>query len=275
MSEACTQWVFATDVKTDRVDAVSFDNVTLDRAALVASDLLYVLSGRKFPGLCQATLRPAARPHRWNPGAWAAFLQGNYGIGGYNESWGRCDGAGSDGCYFAPQIDLGLYPVRSVSAVRIDGIPLTSAEYRLDESRILVRTRPTVSFVPTARYGWPTCQDLGLPDTQPGTFAVDLVFGADPPAAGKQAAAIMAVEFAKSWSNVSNRLPARLTSITRQGISMAVLDPMQFLAQGLTGIYEVDLFLKTYNPTGGRVRSSVWSPDMAKHRRVNNVYNPF
>lgn len=272
MPETCVPWVTAVDVKADRADAAAFDNVTLDRAAGAASDLLYVLSGRKFPGLCSASLRPTARPRRWSLANWMTFLTQNYN--GFSESWGRCDNEGADGCCHIPTIDLGVFPVRSIVAVRIDGVTIPTNEYRLDESRLLVRTRPNSTFIPTQRYGWPTCQDLGLPDSQPNTFAVDLMFGADPPALGLQAAAAMAVEFSKAWANISNRLPQRLTSITRQGVSMAVLDPMAFLDKGMTGIYEVDLFVKTYNPTASKVRPAVWSPDIPRPRRVNNPYIP-
>lgn len=272
MPETCVPWINSAAILADRADAAAFTVGTLDRAAIVATDLLYVLSGRKFPGLCSASLRPAARPRRWSLASWSALMTQNYG--GFSESWGRCDGDGGDGCYRAPTIDLGLFPVRSIVAVRIDGVTIPANEYRLDESKLLVRTRPTATFSPTQRYGWPTCQNLGLPDTEPNTFAVDLTFGADPPAMGKQAAAAMAVEFGKAWSNQTNRLPQRLTSITRQGVSMAVLDPMAFLDKGMTGIYEVDLFVKTYNPTASKVRPAVWSPDVPRPRRINNPYVP-
>jgi hypothetical protein len=53
-------------------------------------------------------------------------------------------------------------------------------------------------------------------------------------------------------------------SITRQGISMAILDPFDFLDNGRTGVYQFDLWLATVNPTGLPRRSRVFSPDIAR-----------
>jgi hypothetical protein len=61
-------------------------------------------------------------------------------------------------------------------------------------------------------------------------------------------------------------LPQRVTSISRQGMSMTLLDPQDFLDKGRTGIYQVDLFLTTINPDGARLRSRVFSPDTPRAR---------
>ena len=57
-------------------------------------------------------------------------------------------------------------------------------------------------------------------------------------------------------------LPQRVTPISRQGVSWTLLDPQDFLDNGRTGIYHVDLFLRTVNPDRARLRSRVFSPDL-------------
>ena len=64
-----------------------------------------------------------------------------------------------------------------------------------------------------------------------------------------------------------SKLPKRVTNVTRQGLSMVVLDPMDFLDDGKTGVYEVDLFLKAYNPAKLQRRATVMSPDIGRRAR--------
>lgn len=93
-------------------------------------------------------------------------------------------------------------------------------------------------------------------------------YGADPPPIGFSAASALGAEFAKSRAGLPNRLPVRLQSITRQQVSMTVLDPMAFLDKGLTGVVEADMFISAYNPNRQKRRPQVWSPDMSSARRM-------
>lgn len=253
-----------TAMYSDIAASVTSGSVTvsqLDLACQQASDILYSLSGRQFPGLGERTFRPSARPRMWTTADWARYfeqLTGNF----YSASWGTCWAAEHQWCRQPPQIDLGVFPLREVVSVKIDGVLIPANEYRIDDNRLLVRTRTSISAQPTARWGWPTCQDLTLPDTEPGTFSVDARFGMDPPASGVAAANAFAAELARAHSSQANRLPARLTSITRQGVSMAIMDPMQFLDKGLTGVYEADVFIKSYNPDQQRRKPRVYSSDV-------------
>ena len=47
-------------------------------------------------------------------------------------------------------------------------------------------------------------------------------------------------------------------------MSWTLLDPQDFLDKGRTGIYQVDLFLRTVNPDGARLRARVFSPDIPR-----------
>jgi hypothetical protein len=63
-------------------------------------------------------------------------------------------------------------------------------------------------------------------------------------------------------------LPQRVTSVNRQGVSYTVLDNQDFIDELKTGLYAVDLFLKTANPDKARARSRVFSPDTPRARRI-------
>ena len=54
---------------------------------------------------------------------------------------------------------------------------------------------------------------------------------------------------------------------------MALLDPMQFLDQGKTGLYLVDEAIRAVNPHGLRRRPSVINPDFA-HPAPQVDYTP-
>lgn len=233
----------------------------LGLACQQASDILYMLSGRQYPGLCERTLRPTARPISWTAAEWGQYVASLTG-NGFNSSWGTCWGETHRMCRNPPQIDMGVFPVREIVEVKIDGTVIPANEYRVDDNRLLVRVRPTAAATPTVRSGWPTCQAFDLPDTEVATFSVDVKYGMEPPASGVAAANALASQLALAHADQPNRLPMRLTSITRQGISMAVMDPMQFLDKGLTGVYEADLFIRASNPQRQRRKPRVYSPDV-------------
>lgn len=115
---------------------------------------------------------------------------------------------------------------------------------------------------------WPKCQNLALDDTQPDTWSVTVTYGKEPPELVKLATAELACQFIKSCVGQPCMLPQRMQSISRQGITIGLLDPMAFLAQGSTGIYIVELARNTFNPSRLARRSGVYSPDMGKRWSV-------
>lgn len=95
---------------------------------------------------------------------------------------------------------------------------------------------------------------------------VDIVYqrGLAPPLGGVIAAVTLAVELQKASAGDSScRLPKRVSSVTRQGVTMTILDPQLFLGQGRTGLADVDQWLVAVNPSGRPERGSMWSPDVA------------
>jgi hypothetical protein len=137
-----------------------------------------------------------------------------------------------------------------VAAVAVDEVAFTA--WRLDGAWL---TR-------TDGCGWPTCRERAI---------VTYQYGRLPPPAGRLACVELAVEFGRASSDNPDRacrLPQRVQSVTRQGISFAALDDMEFLSEGLTGLYSIDLWVRSVNPYGRSAAGSVWSPDLPRARRV-------
>jgi hypothetical protein len=102
----------------------------------------------------------------------------------------------------------------------------------------------------------------------PCNIEVTYTYGSPPPTTGKAAARILATEFIKLWSGDDDcALPQRVTSISRQGVSYTVLDNQDFIDELRTGLYVVDLFLKSSNPDKARAKARVFSPDVPRARR--------
>jgi hypothetical protein len=260
----CSPWVDAATLTaradmqglTDAGNPVVFDPDVVAAACLDASTLLYALSGRQFPGLCTATVRPAGPVE----GGWAPAAAFAAEVNRSRIVLDSTTAGTQAGPYSYGGIDLGLYPIRSVTEVRIDGTVIDPAEYRVDDGRWLVRNdaRP-----------WPMWQNLDLPTTEVGTFSVTVTFGADPPPMGVSAASKLAAEFTKDATpGAKASLPRQITQIQRQGVTINRIDPMEYLDQGRTGIWLVDVFLRAANPSRQAAPAVVWSPDLPQRRRV-------
>jgi hypothetical protein len=98
---------------------------------------------------------------------------------------------------------------------------------------------------------------------------VTYTYGSPPPMAGRSAARILANELVKLYEGDDTcALPQRVTSVARQGVSYTVLDNQDFIDELKTGIYAIDLFLRVANPDKARARARVFSPDVARARRI-------
>lgn len=234
-----TPWITADDLEdpTD-VEAVG--------AARAASMLLYQLSGRKYPGLATTT----------------EFYERPEDCSGYRldrviqtaQSY-----ATGYGCLHHPRRRLRLRrrPVRSVTELRVS----PDDDRRLvDPSEYQVVDRTYLRALPGASWS-PCTQDLEVTYTS----------GAQVPEAGLRAARVLGNELLKARTGDSScQLPDRVTSLSRQGVSFTILDPQDFLKEGRTGLYEVDLFLASANPDKARKRAKVFSPDLPRAGRVTS-----
>lgn len=238
MSAVCTPWAVRDDLCSPCVGP-ELDPDELDEKLQAASDLLFAMSGRQFNGGgCTDTVRPI-----------------------FPDSCGHAE------------VMLPYYPVTAITSVKVRDrsdeaiTTLQATDYRLDNKRVLVRLEGSDG----TRKLWPH-QDLYQNESGDGRFfEVTYTYGVAPPQLGVNAAATLACEMYLACDSSAAdkcRLPNKVQSIVRQGVSMELIDPNQFLTEDFTGIYEVDSFLKAYNPKKLRRSASVWSPDLASFRHA-------
>lgn len=212
-----------------------------------ASDVLFELSGRQFRGAGQS--RVQIRPS----GITEIPLLPGYvptpvplvpvGGGWFPQQWGL------------EVVRLPSSPVTSVDEVVIDDTVVDPDRYECDVAGLLRRTdcRP-----------WP-CD---------GSLFATFTHGQDPPLGGRRSAVSLAVELVKARTGDGSCRLRNIQTITREGVTMAAVNLRESLAVGLTGLYEVDLWLKSVNPNAMRRRGGAWTPDWGRARRLPRLPGP-
>lgn len=241
-------WTCLPDPET--IEAAS-DRARLQEAVNAAVVVLWALTGRQF-GVCRTVVRPC--PHLKDrhsdystvaPGiGWIPILDA-----GVWRNMSVCS-TGSCTANSLSAVDLPGTPVEIVEVI-VDGAIVAPTSYRL-EGRTLYRT---------GGHDWPT-QDLNRPAGEPGTWSVTYMQGAEPPAGAASAVGQLAKEFWAVCSGGKCRLPRRVQSVSRQGVTMQMVDPTDIYATGQTGIPEVDLWVTAINPNHLTSPSLVASPDV-------------
>jgi hypothetical protein len=243
-----TAWTTADDVAACCSVEVGSDTSVFDSAVDEASQLLFALSARQFLGLAQKIVRP---PCRNGCGCGQVLSRGHVVESGWplwGWYWHR------EGACWPSQVALPGYPLREITEVKIDGVAIDPAGYRLDDRRYLTRLNNLI---------WPRCQNLTLPDTEDGTWSVTYTYGQEPPLIGQAAARQLACELYKACNEQECALPAGTTRVVRQGV---VIERLAFTAWGLqdriwrTGLTLVDAFLNAHNPHRLMSRPAIWSP---------------
>jgi hypothetical protein len=251
----CSPWATVADLPADVVPLLPAEE--WDRWLLFASEILYAATARQWRNSgCSATvtLRGAAP---WDG-------EGSYP---YHRSWGQCGcltgwepapggwglwpvwDIGWRGVHHQPlAVQLPHRDVTQVTAVLVDGQAF--AAWRLTGAGWLERTDG---------HPWRVCGEA----TQ-----VTYAFGRPPPVGGELACRQLAVELGKAAAGEPCSLPKRVQSITRQGVTVAMLDPMTFIDKGLTGLPTVDMWIRSINPKGRQQDAEVWSPDIPTGRRL-------
>lgn len=249
----CSPWATFADVPP--ADQALATQVEWERWLKVASDILWALTGRRWMGQgCTTTETLRSSPPPPGTGTWP-----------YESSWGSCacwayghwlgdklypppDWASRSHQVFPVAVKLSRAPVQTVTEVRVQGVLF--AAWRVTRSGWLERTdgKP-----------WQTCGDL---------TEVTYTYGEPPPEGGVQAT----VELAKQLllgSQGSNecKLPNRTTSITRQGVSYELASSTDIVEANQTGLFFVDLWVKSVNPLSRPARGAVWSPDIPQTLR--------
>ena len=218
-------------------------------ACKAASYVLWAFSGRKYHGTRTVTERYEC-PCRSGLDVMPYLDNGNV----YNRVGGMygtpTTGCGCGGTVGGQHVRLRLRgtPVRSVEQVKRGDVILDPDSYKVVNSSML--------------------QLQGAGDVC--GLEVTYTYGVTVPVAGRRAARKMADELVAGWSGEECDLPDRVTNVSRQGISFTVIDPQDFLDDGRTGIYEVDLFLRAANPDKARKPARVFSPDLPKAIRVTS-----
>lgn len=258
----CTDWdTFSVDLQT--------------AAAEYGALMVWAATGRRF-SVCSQTVRPCRRDcgdcggggYWWSEGAWYPYI--------YNGLWRNCYGGCDDCCCTCrPECQVWLQPpVSGIVEVRFASSGVVDPDtYRVDDWQWLVRQGPAVSGS-GATDCWPTCQDFNVPVT--GTLApaddsawqVTYLQGIPMPAVLQRAAGELACEWAKNCLGLECRLPQRVTSISRQGVTVSLTDVDQLLENGLTGLTTVDNLIRAFNPYRLPSRMKIATPDIGPIRKT-------
>ena len=239
-------------VSVEELDSYA-DHEYAYEAVKVASQLLWSMSGRKFGGITTVTEKYVCASRAYRLGASSRNYTPEL-VGGdmYNIPFDEFDDYAeltTDGMSPSTRLRLRGRPVIKIDAVRdrTGTIVDPSNYYLVDHSTLQAR----------AGTAWAPCN-----------IEVTYTYGSPPPATGKAAARVLATEFIKLWAGDDDcALPQRVTSISRQGVSYTVLDNQDFIDELRTGLYVVDLFLKSTNPDKARAKARVFSPDVPRARR--------
>uniref|UniRef100_A0AAU8B0A2 Head tail connector protein n=1 Tax=Dulem virus 38 TaxID=3145756 RepID=A0AAU8B0A2_9CAUD len=149
--------------------------------------------------------------------------------------------------------------VHRVHKVTVNGQVLPEDSYRVINRAVLQLTGRTSQPGVEVPRVFPAVQDLSLPATEPGTWEIRYSQGVPVPEGGMVAAGVLALELAKAaCMDRDCALPARLQSVTRQGVTVQVQDDYDEMQEGRTGIWLVDS----------------WVASIRKPRQAARAYNP-
>jgi hypothetical protein len=234
----CHPWCEAGDLT---VPAGATD-AQVEVAVLAASDVMFQLAGRRWPGVCDRTLRLGACDMATIPLPVAGNVSWQtIAIPGYRShgSFGFCGGSK---LLYLPE------PAVAVTEVRIDGDVLSADAYAIRDNAVLAR-------LDGGR--WP-CSGRWWED--PAPLEVDATFGQEPPASGVLAAQALATELLRAVVGDEDcALSPQVRSVSREGVSLDMVTAglAEALSGGYTGIPAVDMFVHAHNPAGLRRRGRI------------------
>lgn len=242
-------------------------SASLQAAALqYATTVMWAATGRQY-GLCEIDVRPCRRACETCPAGWVGSVSGwqPYIFSGV---WRNCwcgTGAGCSTCRAACQVWL-PGPVASIVEVSIAGETVDPDTYSLqlaDGVYWLVRLHTG----DTTNECWPDLQNFDHPLGEDDTWSVTYLKGRAVPTVAINAAGTLAVEWARSCTGATCRLPSRIQNLTRQGISVSMASVDTLLDRGLTGLPDVDQVIVALNPHGLKGRPRLASVEVADHQR--------
>ncbi len=241
------------------------DQAVVERWQMVATTILWRMSGMRWGPSCPVTVRPCKRSCLdgligvgYGPvaGRWIPYIhQGRW----YNASVCGCGGDCS--CTQLCEVRL-AGPVHDVVEVRVDGQALPPEAYRVDAPGLLTRLDGC----------WPECSDMTAACDQPGAFCVTYRIGLPLDATAVAAVSELTCELVKACLPPGTRgcgdcrLPGNVTRVVRQGVQIDMADPTTIFAEGRTGLPLTDMWLQTVNPDRLHSPSRVYSPDYRRPR---------
>lgn len=227
----CGQWASWDDV-TRCGSPPTLDRIGMDLVLDAATEVLFNLSGRRYPGICTVTRSLCFACHACAPAI--------------------CS------CDPYPSIDLGgRYPVWDAWDVKLAGVTLPRSSYVVRGRRWLVRTDGQV---------WPygTAYVSGNPDPMVASWA----YGRQPPVGARLAAARYANELAKLCIGAACGIaPQSARSVNREGTTYVVLDADQVIAEGRTGIGPIDAWLVA-DERAQKAPAHIYHPALGASRRL-------
>lgn len=244
-------WVEVEDLGDYSESAFAYDAVKM------SSQILWAMSGRKFSGVTRVTERYVS--------VYDPYLR----VGGSRLNFfptliaGKVENIPTGGFGRYSHHDYLGDGTSSYSRVRLRGRKVIEVHELRDMYGAIIDPNTWYLSDHSTVYGTPNAK------WTPSNVEVTYTYGSPPPTAGRVAARVLAMELVKLFEDDDScALPQRVTSVVRQGVVYTVLDNQSFVDELKTGVYVVDLFLKTVNPDKARARSRVFSPDTPRARRI-------
>jgi hypothetical protein len=200
----CSDWATWDDVELCRDDLGDVSAEMQSRALADASELLYLLSERRYPGECEITVDVCL----------------------------SCGCAHACTCEPLYGLDLTTFaPVTEVTEVVIDGDVLDSSAYALRGS---VLYRIDGERWPNGPYG-------RIYD--PDAFRITMTHGRAPTLLARSAAAALAAEFAAACLGLKCGIRQNVRSVSREGKQFVFYDSSEMLKEGMTNVRAADAWL--------------------------------
>lgn len=268
----CAPWISAADAASCG-EAAGLDDVQTGRVAMFASEVLYVLSNRQWPGVCPRTVRPAPVGRNWHficvpleRAWWAAQMGGS-------NSW-------------APWLpnDIAIlqstWPFRDRDSLRLPG-PVTSITSVIEDNVTLLPSMYVLEGRSTIRrldgLFWPIDQDLTRAPTTlppaptadnpnpPPAWSIAYQWGAAPPDSGVIACNSFFCEIALALAGSDScSLPwaGAVATMSRQGLTVNYGALHDQFVNGYVGLADVDLWLNM-------ARGGPWRPRKPRVARAD------
>lgn len=230
MDYPCEDYATEADFEASPCECVVDDPATIPQLLQCATQVMWIATGRVITGVCESTVRPVGsdacgRPHDCGRTMPSVALQG---------------------------------PVVSVDEVKIDGVVLPAASYRMLDAHRLIRVRASAGDPVLT---WPACQALDLPDTEPGTWSITYKHGEQVPAFLTEATLEYACELAKQAHGEPSALPDGTISVSRNQLSLQLASATESIRGQELELRAVRHAVALLNPYSQPLPSAVWSPD--------------